>query len=34
LGRIAIEELREAIAEAWLARAPERLMKAYLDESR
>jgi hypothetical protein len=33
LDRIAVEDLEEAVTEAWLARAPERLVKAYLDES-
>jgi hypothetical protein len=32
LDRIALEELEELIVEAWLARAPARLAKAYLDE--
>jgi hypothetical protein len=31
LDRIAVEELDELIAEAWLARAPKRLAKAYLE---
>lgn len=31
LERIALDELREVIVEAWLARAPPRLVKAYLD---
>ena len=30
LGRIRARELRDAIVEAWLARAPERLVKEYL----
>jgi hypothetical protein len=34
LDRIAIEDLEEAIVEAWLARAPKRLAKAYVDTSR
>jgi hypothetical protein len=31
LERISVTELEELIAEAWLARAPKRLAKAYLD---
>jgi hypothetical protein len=31
LDRIAVEDLDEVIVEAWLARAPKRLAKAYLD---
>jgi hypothetical protein len=31
LDLIDLEELEEVIAEAWLARAPKRLAKAYLD---
>ena len=31
LDRIELEELNELIVEAWLARAPKRLAKAYLD---
>ena len=31
LDRIAVEDLDELIVEAWLARAPKRLAKAYLD---
>lgn len=31
LDRIALDDLSELIAEAWLARAPKRLAKAYLD---
>jgi hypothetical protein len=31
LDRIAVPELEELIVEAWLARAPKRLAKAYLD---
>jgi hypothetical protein len=31
LDRIAIEELEEVVTEAWLARAPKRLVKAYVD---
>ncbi len=30
LDRIGIEELREVVVEAWLARAPKRLVDAYL----
>jgi hypothetical protein len=33
LDRIALAELTEVIVEAWLARAPKRLAKAYLDEA-
>ncbi len=33
LDRITLDDLREVIVEAWLARAPKRLAKAYLDES-
>ena len=32
LERIAVAELGELLAEAWLARAPKRLAKAFLDE--
>jgi hypothetical protein len=32
LERIGVEGLDEVIVEAWLARAPNRLVKAYLDE--
>ncbi len=31
LDLIGLEELRELVVEAWLARAPRRLAKAYLD---
>jgi hypothetical protein len=31
LDRIGLEDLREVIVEAWLARAPKRLAKAYVD---
>ncbi len=31
LGRIAANDLAELTAEAWLARAPKRLAKTYLD---
>jgi hypothetical protein len=31
LDRIALEDLREVIVEAWLARAPKRLAKSYVD---
>jgi hypothetical protein len=34
LDRIAIAELGELVVEAWLARAPKRLAKAYLDGPR
>lgn len=33
LDRIAVEGLDEVIVEAWLARAPKRLAKSYLDNS-
>jgi hypothetical protein len=33
LDRIAVAELDELIAESWLARAPKRLAKQYLDTS-
>jgi hypothetical protein len=33
LDRIGPEELRELIVEAWLARAPKRLARAYVDAS-
>jgi hypothetical protein len=32
LDRIGLEDLREVIVEAWLARAPKRLVEAYLRE--
>jgi hypothetical protein len=32
LDRIALEGLEEVVVEAWLARAPKRLVKAYLEE--
>jgi hypothetical protein len=31
LDEIAVEDLEEVVVEAWLARAPPRLVKAYLD---
>ena len=31
LERIAVQDLEELLAEAWLARAPKRLAKAFLD---
>jgi hypothetical protein len=34
LDRITVPELDELIVEAWLARAPKRLVKQYLDRSR
>ena len=34
LDQIGVEDLDEVIVEAWLARAPKRLAKAYLDDSR
>jgi hypothetical protein len=33
LDRIELEDLQELIVEAWLARAPARLAKSYLDSS-
>ena len=33
LDRIGIEDLNEVVVEAWLARAPKRLAKTYVDES-
>jgi hypothetical protein len=33
LDRIGIEDLNEVIVEAWLARAPKRLVKEYLERS-
>src|SRR3954454_15116375 len=33
LDRISVEDLAEVVAEAWLNRAPKRLVKAYLDET-
>jgi hypothetical protein len=33
LDRIALDDLRELIVEAWLARAPKRLAKVYVDTS-
>ena len=33
LDRIGLEDLQELIVEAWLARAPTRLAKAYIDTS-
>ena len=33
LDRIPLEELEEVITEAWLARAPERIAQAYLDDA-
>jgi hypothetical protein len=32
LDRISVELLKEVIVEAWLARAPHKLTKAYIDE--
>ena len=34
LERIGLEDLDEVVVEAWLARAPKRLVDAYLDASR
>jgi hypothetical protein len=34
LDAISVDDLDEVIVEAWLARAPRRLVKAYLDGSR
>ncbi len=33
LERISVEDLKEVIVEAWLARAPKRLAQAYVDAS-
>ena len=33
LDRITVEDLKEVIVEAWLARAPKRLARRYLDTS-
>ena len=33
LDRIAVEDLKEVIVEAWLARAPKRLARQYVDTS-
>jgi hypothetical protein len=33
LDDIGLEDLREVVVEAWLARAPKRLVKAYLEET-
>ncbi len=33
LDRIAVEDLDEVIVEAWLARAPKRLVKAFVEKS-
>jgi len=33
LDRIGLEELREVVVEAWLVRAPKRLVATYLDTS-
>jgi hypothetical protein len=34
LDAIAVEDLEEVIVEAWLLRAPKRVARAYLDETR
>jgi hypothetical protein len=34
LDKISVEDLEEVIVEAWLCRAPKRLVQAYLDEQR
>jgi len=34
LDEISVEDLEEVIVEAWLCRAPKRLMQAYVDEHR
>jgi hypothetical protein len=34
LDRIALDDLDEVVVEAWLARAPKRLVKSYLEEAR
>jgi hypothetical protein len=33
LEKIGLEDLREVIVEAWLARAPKRLVQSYMDSS-
>ena len=33
LDAISAEDLREVVVEAWLCRAPDKLVKAYLDEA-
>ena len=33
LDRVGLDELHEIVTEAWLAREPQRLVKAYLDTS-
>jgi len=33
LGRIGVADLRELVTEAWLARAPKRLVHDYLERS-
>jgi hypothetical protein len=33
LEKIGLEDLREVVVEAWLARAPKRLAQSYIDES-
>jgi hypothetical protein len=33
LDRVGLEDLREVIVEAWLARAPKRLAKSYIETS-
>jgi hypothetical protein len=33
LEKIGLEDLREVVVEAWLARAPKKLAQAYVDES-
>jgi hypothetical protein len=33
LDKIGLEDLREVIVEAWLARAPKRLAKAYIEQA-
>jgi hypothetical protein len=33
LDQIGLEDLREVIVEAWLARAPKRVAQAYIDAS-
>lgn len=34
LEHITVDDLREVVVEAWLARAPKRLVKAFLDAAR
>jgi hypothetical protein len=34
LDRISVTDLEEVVTEAWLVRAPKRVVKAYLEQSR